>query len=395
MSPGKEWLAMLSKSNKANCFSKVGGNMYLNVPVNTHAEILCDYCSSKLKLLAQFDASTEFYNRCLYVAICVLCTLRLKHPAISAYRACYLNYTHCAHIIESHNKASLQKALFRECDEWGSDTNAPNGEGIQESTPRGNVRNEKSFVLLAEKLLAVDQEVPFVPIFLPETALLSESWIHFKEQLKKYRLKRLNASPLVGNYAKKKNDCAQEMSDSSNETDAEDREGILSESIQLFSRFTQYIQKTSSRQLIRLTIGSAPILASMSYTLPFKSKMHTLCKNTQPEIEVPTCKRCGSTRNFEFQLMPHFLDYIYNNIQWEEMEMNNADMLGLLNALEFATAIIYTCSAHCYIVPNTHTLVSVPAINEVVTTKLPDLQTTGHLTSEFVYLQTEPTSIIL
>jgi len=94
------------------------------------------------------------------------------------------------------------------------------------------------------------------------------------------------------------------------------------------------------QQLFRFpTYGSPPLLYS------------TASKHLPPK-DIPPCERCGSKREFEFQMMPAFLSVLERAGLRPESEgvpfgKENLSALMEAQAFEFGTVLFYTCSKDC------------------------------------------------
>ncbi|VDM57270.1 unnamed protein product [Angiostrongylus costaricensis] len=92
-----------------------------------------------------------------------------------------------------------------------------------------------------------------------------------------------------------------------------------------FFRFRRFLN-LNSEQILRYQRSGTPLWAT----------------DRAPSLtEAPPCEKCGATRYFELQLMPHLLSLI------------EVDQLG--NSIDWASIYIYTCSQTCEIENNGYT----------------------------------------
>lgn len=109
--------------------------------------------------------------------------------------------------------------------------------------------------------------------------------------------------------------------------DTDDIEEVVSEQQNdlRFERFRRFLS-LNSEQILRYQRSGTPLWAT----------------DRAPSLnEAPSCEKCGATRYFELQLMPHLLSLI------------EVDQLG--NSIDWASIYIYTCSQTCEIENNGYT----------------------------------------
>jgi pre-rRNA-processing protein TSR4 len=128
---------------------------------------------------------------------------------------------------------------------------------------------------------------------------------------------------------KKDGEIMKELNKGTSNLSAEEISKYLGNETILDNRYSKFkeIVKSSPDQVIRYQRSGDPLWISS--------------KNIPGPKDIPDCEACGSSRIFEFQIMPQML----NRLNLDTLEQGNNGLSG--ESIDWGVVTIYTCSSSC------------------------------------------------